>query len=142
MICKICQQKTEAISKLCFECEAKIWGFLRKDKGKKIEIPKLYETENTPFEQKVIYQHWEMPLAHFHWLIAEVDEKKQIAFGYANLNNDQNAEWGYIDLQELKRVGAMLDKDWKPCLFPEALKRLGLEEGLVSCPLQFKLKGG
>ena len=49
-------------------------------------IPKLYETDGTPFDNKIIYQKWTIPGIGFYWLIAEIDEKGEAAFGYANLN--------------------------------------------------------
>lgn len=51
----------------------------------------------------------------FYWLIAELDREKDLAFGYANLNDHQMAEWGYISIRELLENGAELDRNWKPC---------------------------
>jgi hypothetical protein len=65
-------------------------------------IPRLYETENIPAEEKLIYHHFF--IADSHWYAAEFDGE-DIFFGYAILNGDmQNAEWGYFSLQELKSV--------------------------------------
>lgn len=86
-------------------------------------IPKLYETEETPLEQKTIHQRYTIPHVGFYWLIAELDQEKNLAFGYANLNNEECAEWGYIDIKELLANGALLDKDWKSCSFKEALTK-------------------
>jgi hypothetical protein len=44
--------------------------------------------------KKLIYQKWEIPQIGFYWLIAELDKKENLAFGYANLNDDMFAEWG------------------------------------------------
>jgi hypothetical protein len=88
------------------------------------KIPKLYETEDIPVEKKIIYQKWEIPQIGFYWLIAEMDKKDNLAFGYANLNDDSFAEWGYIDLQDLVDNNAELDRVWKPCTFVEAQKRI------------------
>ena len=88
------------------------------------EIPKIYETEGTPLEKKIIYQKWYMEKIGFYWLIAELDRKTRIAFGYANLNNDDFAEWGYIDLFDLKHEGARRDEFWEPCTFEEAQKKI------------------
>jgi len=84
------------------------------------EIPKLYETEEVPLEKKVIHQAYAIPSVGFYWLIAEIDEKGNIAFGFANLNDDMNAEWGYIPVNELLENGAQVLQDWKPCGFAEA----------------------
>lgn len=66
------------------------------------KIPKLYETENIPVENKTIYLHFF--IGDCHWYIAEFDGE-DIFFGYAILNGDiQNAEWGYISFSELKEI--------------------------------------
>ncbi|MEM3112332.1 MAG: hypothetical protein QXY90_04760 [Candidatus Anstonellales archaeon] len=88
------------------------------------EIPKLYETEDIPAEKKTIYQKWEIPQIGFYWLIAELDQKEQIAFGYANLNDDLFAEWGYISLDELIENKVTKCHSWQPCTFEEAQKRM------------------
>ena len=88
------------------------------------KIPKLYETEEVPLEKKVIHRVYAIPSIGFYWLIAELDEKENIAFGFANLNDDMNAEWGYISIDELEENGAVLDTEWKPCSYREARKRI------------------
>ncbi|NIP61272.1 MAG: DUF2958 domain-containing protein [Nitrosopumilaceae archaeon] len=85
-------------------------------------VPKIYETENIPLEKKIIYQKWDIERIGFYWLIAELDKKNDLAFGYANLNDEQNAEWGYISVKELINNGAERDRKWKPVEFREALK--------------------
>ncbi len=88
----------------------------------KLEIPNLYETEDIPLEEKIIYECWIQPLVDFYWLLAEKDPDKRIAFGYANLNDDINAEWGYIDLNELESIGAFKLDNWKPKKYCELMK--------------------
>jgi hypothetical protein len=90
-------------------------------------IPGLYETEEVPLAKKMIYQKWEIKQIGFYWLIAELDRKKNIAFGYANLNNDVFAEWGYISMGELVDNGASLDRSWKPCTYENAISRIRKE---------------
>jgi hypothetical protein len=87
-------------------------------------IPKLYETDGTPFEKKIIHQKWDLKKVNFYWLIAELDRKENLAFGYANLNDDLFAEWGYISIEEIMDNGANLDRNWNPCTFEEAQKRI------------------
>ena len=94
----------------------------------KEKIPRLYSTEKKPFEKKMIYQMYQMKDIGFYWLIAELDKKKNLAFGYANLNNDVFAEWGYISIDELLENGAELDDAWKPCAYTDAMKRIAEEE--------------
>ena len=66
------------------------------------EIPKLYETENVPVKDKLIFLHFF--IGGCDWYIAEYDGE-DIFWGYAILNNDHfNAEWGYIPFSELKAV--------------------------------------
>lgn len=66
------------------------------------KIPRLYETENIPLENKKIYLHFF--IGNCHWYIAEYDGEDTF-FGYAILNGDiQNAEWGYISFSELKEI--------------------------------------
>lgn len=86
-----------------------------------IAMPKTYETENIPAKDKVIYLHY------FHggsdWYIAEKDINpgQEQAFGYVILNGDlQNAEWGYINIPELKSTGTIeLDFFWTPKVFSD-----------------------
>lgn len=87
-------------------------------------IPGLYETEDIPAESKIIYQKWEIPQIGFYWLIAEIDQKKAIAFGYANLNDDTFAEWGYISIHELEENKAVMCRTWQPCTFVVAQERM------------------
>ena len=88
------------------------------------KIPELYGTENISLEKKMIYQKWDIPQIGFYWLIAELDRKKNLAFGYANLNDDHFAEWGYIDIEELVDNGAVQDRSWRPVTFEEAQKKI------------------
>ena len=90
-------------------------------------IPKLFETENVPLNDKVIHQRYRIEELNFYWLIAEVNRNRNLAFGYANLNNDDFAEWGYISIDELLENGAELDDSWKSCNYSNAMKRM-LEE--------------
>ncbi len=69
------------------------------------DIPELYKTEKTPAQLKIIYQKWEIPSLGFYWLIAELDKKNNLAYGYANLNDDLFAEWGFDNLRILKPFG-------------------------------------
>ena len=91
------------------------------------KVPGLYETEKVPLEQKIIHQRYQIKKIGFYWLLAELDPKENMAFGYANLNDDEMAEWGYIDISELLSNGAVLDKDWKPCTFSQAKKMIAEE---------------
>ncbi len=65
-------------------------------------IPRLYETEHVPIEDKLIHLHFF--ISGCDWFIAEYDGG-DLFFGYAVLNGDyDNAEWGYVSFMELKDV--------------------------------------
>ncbi len=65
-------------------------------------IPRLYETENTPLEDKLIYLHFF--IAGSDWYVCEYDGK-DLFWGYVILNQDFiNAEWGYFSFKELKEL--------------------------------------
>ena len=89
-----------------------------------MSIPALYATEETPLQEKIVHEHWVFPACNFHWLIAEVNAEEKLAFGYAFLNDAQNAEWGYISIAELESVGAFKDGGFKPMKAIEAIKEL------------------
>ena len=93
------------------------------------KIPELYGTEEIPVEGKIIHQRYQIREIGFYWLIAELDRKKNLAFGYANLNNDNFAEWGYISIDELLDNGAKLDREWKSCTYADAVSRIRKERG-------------
>ena len=66
------------------------------------KIPRLYETEHIPLQDKLIYLHFF--IGGCDWYIAEYDGE-DLFWGFAILNDDfQNAEWGYISFSELKSI--------------------------------------
>jgi hypothetical protein len=81
-------------------------------------IPRLYETEHVPLEEKQIYLHFFIGAAD--WYIAEYDGG-DLFWGFACLGYLMNAEWGYISFSELKSVKAQgfmevdceLEEHWK-----------------------------
>jgi Protein of unknown function (DUF2958) len=81
-------------------------------------IPRLYDTESIPLPDKVIHLHFF--IGGCDWWVAEIDDDEWLAFGYANLNDPQNAEWGYFSLPELEAVvippGFVVERDlaWRP----------------------------
>lgn len=91
------------------------------------KIPRLYETENIPLEDKKIFLHFF--IGNCHWYIAEYDGG-DIFFGYAVLNGDiQNAGWGYISFSELKEI--KID-DWCEVECKEIFIPFSVCNGLVS----------
>ena len=74
-------------------------------------IPKLYETEHVPLQEKLIHLHFF--IGSCDWYVAEYDGE-DLFWGFAILNDDfQNAEWGYISFSVLKaiNVGGWLEID-------------------------------
>eukprot|EP00831_Metopus_contortus_P048469 TRINITY_DN39554_c0_g1_i1.p3 TRINITY_DN39554_c0_g1~~TRINITY_DN39554_c0_g1_i1.p3 ORF type:complete len:102 (+),score=8.42 TRINITY_DN39554_c0_g1_i1:101-406(+) len=88
-------------------------------------MPRLYETEDTLSDEKLIWMHFF--LCDSHWYAAEFDGKDTF-FGYADLNGDMmNAEWGYFSLAELieLRVGPFLvciEDGWRVREFREVMR--------------------
>ncbi len=64
-------------------------------------IPKLYSTERIPLKDKLIYLHFF--IGSCDWYVAEYDGE-DLFWGYANLGDPQNAEWGYFSLTELRAI--------------------------------------
>lgn len=85
-------------------------------------IPRLYETEKIPAGDKIIHLHFF--IGGCDWYIAEFDGDDTF-FGYACLNDPENAEWGYISYRELceTRLGPGFEIDrevrWTPKPFKE-----------------------
>lgn len=99
-----------------------MWNIPTKEELSK--LPKLYETEHIPAEEKIIYLHFF--LGQCDWYIAEFDGD-DLFFGYANLGDDDMAEWGYISFNELRNIRehcAEIDRDlyWKLKRFSEIKK--------------------
>ena len=79
------------------------------------QIPRLYQTEEIPLAEKIIHMHFF--IAGCDWYIAEFDGE-DLFWGFANLNDELNAEWGYVSFNELKSLeigGIEIDCDlyWK-----------------------------
>ena len=89
------------------------------DDIKLAHLPKLYETENIPLKDKVIYAHFF--IGGSDWYACEYSPEERQFFGFVILNNDyEMAEWGYFDLDELLAikmgfVEVDYDLHWKPC---------------------------
>jgi hypothetical protein len=81
------------------------------------KLPKLYDTEHIPLQEKPIHLHFF--LGACDWFISEYDGK-DLFWGFCILNGDlQMAEWGYVSFNELKEIrmsgGLEVDRDlfWK-----------------------------
>lgn len=77
-----------------------MWNIPSKERLSK--IPKLYETENVPLKDKLVYLHFF--IGGCDWFICEYDGD-DLFWGFAILNNDlEMAEWGYVSFKELKYI--------------------------------------
>ena len=97
-------------------------------------LPPLYSVDNENRKSSgdipIVMHFW---IGGFDWYISEIDhENLDTMFGYANLADDQNAEWGYIslsELEELKSSFVEVDRDlyWevRPAGEVENIKRSG-----------------
>ena len=63
-------------------------------------LPPLYSTENLRLDETVVHLHFFCAPA-CDWLLMEYDPQEELAFGWACLNDTQNAELGYFSLREL-----------------------------------------
>jgi hypothetical protein len=68
------------------------------------QLPSLYETEDTPLQQKEVWLHFF--IGGSDWWAVEFDHKGgDLFFGFVILNNDhQNSEWGYFSLSEMRSI--------------------------------------
>ncbi len=65
-------------------------------------IPRLYETEHIPIEDKIVRCHF--VIGGCHWFIVEYDQVDTM-FGFCILNGDfLNCEWGYVGFGELQSI--------------------------------------
>lgn len=78
-----------------------MWNSITPEKLSKL-VPALYSTEKIPLAEKIITAHFFIGSAD--WFIVEYDQEEDLAFGYANLGDDEMAEWGYISIDELRSV--------------------------------------
>lgn len=67
-------------------------------------LPSYRTYQDTPAEDIIISGHFFMAPA-FDWYVAEYD-RDDTFWGFVNLNDPQNAEWGPFTLSELREVKA------------------------------------
>lgn len=65
------------------------------------KIPELYSTEKTPLPKKQIHLHFF--IGNYDWYVAEFDGEDTF-WGYVDLGDPQNSEWGMFSFQELKEI--------------------------------------
>lgn len=94
-------------------------------------MPKIYETVDVQFSEKVIQMH--IFRENAEWFIAEYDSSQRLFYGYANVHSGPPG-WGYFSLDELSDCSmasfspdAELDLGWKPRKAKEIQDILGGE---------------
>ena len=66
------------------------------------KLPSLSGTGDVAAKDKIIFMH--LFIGGCDRYIAECDPDERLFFGFATLNGDlQNAEWGYVSLDELQQ---------------------------------------
>ena len=94
-------------------------------------MPSSYETEEIDEPDKVVWLHYFY--GYCDWYIVEKDKGNEVddkeaglevggqyqAFGYANLGDVENAEWGYISIVDLLASDVELDFNFIPKPFKE-----------------------
>ena len=79
-----------------------------------VNMPRPYETDGQG-DNAVVVLHYFANGSDWYVIERDSTEEQIQAFGYACLNGDyQNAELGYINIQELIRYGIELDLFWTP----------------------------
>lgn len=65
------------------------------------QIPRIYETSETPLDAKIVHVHFFCASAD--WFVTEYDQADEF-FGFVNLGDDDMAEWGYFSFAELQEL--------------------------------------
>ena len=68
--------------------------------GQLARMPGLYCTETTPCADKRVYLHFFTQSCD--WYACEYDPHEHLFWGFVNLGDDRNAEWGYFSFEELR----------------------------------------
>ena len=88
-------------------------------------LPKLYETEDTQLEDKVVYAHYFT--AGADWYVCELDRETGEMFGHCDLGLGF-PEWGYVHVQELAELrgnfGLPVERELN--FTPKTARELGL----------------
>lgn len=87
-------------------------------------MPKVYEQEELEADERKFYLHYFNGNSDFYIAEKDVSEKQIQAYGFVCLNGDkQNAEFGYINIEELITYGVEIDLHFQPCLQKEILQK-------------------
>ena len=93
----------------------------------KKRLPKLYETENVPLEEKLVHAKLFTPDSNWTWFIIEGEEQEDGDFLLFAWVCGLEREFGYVSLRELESVrgplGLPVERDifFKPRLLREVM---------------------
>ncbi|MBL4703202.1 MAG: hypothetical protein JKY54_01690 [Flavobacteriales bacterium] len=86
--------------------------------------PKVYEQEEIESDKKKFYIHYFNPNSDFYISEKDFENEQLQAYGFACLNGDkQNAEFGYISINEIIKLGFEIDLHFQPCLQSTILEK-------------------
>ncbi len=89
-------------------------------------LPKLYQTENIPTNEKILYIRYISIFSNWEWYVTEYDRDTKTFFGYVKGHED---EWGYFSLQEFEDINKenlqiIREESFKPITFKELQNEL------------------
>lgn len=80
-------------------------------------LPKLYDTEDTKIEDKIVYIRYYEINSGWEWLLTEYSPSDKLCFGY--VKGFEN-EWGYFSLNEMEQIDTIFrDETFKPIKFSQ-----------------------
>jgi hypothetical protein len=89
----------------------------------KKDLPKLYDTEDTKIEDKIVYIRYYEINSGWEWYLMEYNPNEKLCFGIVYGHEE---ELGYFSLNEMEQIDTIiLDEKFKPIKFSElnTLKR-------------------
>lgn len=96
--------------------------FFPKELRKK--MPRLYETEGIPIDEKIVWVRFICPWNEWEFYGVEYDPREKLFFGYIRGDFDK---WGYFSLEELKEMegpfGLKIERDlyFEPITFNQLM---------------------
>mgnify|MGYP003124859391 CR=1 FL=1 len=86
------------------------------------KTPQLYTQDNV--EDPIVYAKFFYPYGSATWLMLELDENNETAFGFVSLGlGEHNDELGYFNISELQKIGVERDVCFEPMKLSEAKTR-------------------
>lgn len=85
------------------------------------KLPPLYETEDTPTDEKTLQIRYISIFSNWEWYVCEYDKESKTFFGFVKGHED---EWGYFSLQEFQEINEenlkiIRDENFTPITFKE-----------------------